>query len=103
MASKSHDQLPAGFRIERDSMGEVRVPAEVLYGAQTQRAVENFSVGPHRFSKPLIQALGLVKSCAARANADLGVLPRELATTIEQAADSIARGEHYEQFVVDVF
>ena len=70
MASK-----PPDFRIERDSMGEIRVPADVLYGAQTQRAVENFAVGPYRFQQPLIQALGLVKACAARANADLGVLP----------------------------
>ena len=98
MASK-----PEGFRIERDSMGEVRVPADALYGAQTQRAVENFAIGPHRFQRPLIQALGLVKACAARVNADLGVLPPEMAAAIEKAADAIARGAHYEQFVVDVF
>src|SRR5579872_3028408 len=98
MASK-----PPEFRIERDSMGEVQVPADALYGAQTQRAVENFAIGSHRFQPSLIQALGLVKACAARANADLGVLPQERATAIERAADPIARGAHYEQFVVDVF
>jgi len=98
MASKTPD-----FRIEHDSMGEVRVPADALYGAQTQRAVENFAIGPHRFQTELIRALALVKSCAARANADLGVLPRELATAIEQVADAIAEGVHREQFVVDVF
>jgi fumarate hydratase, class II len=96
-------QPPPEFRIERDSMGEVRVPANVLYGAQTQRAVENFAIGRHRFQQSLIQALGLVKSCAARVNADLGLLPRELAVAIEQASDAIAEGAHYEQFVVDVF
>ena len=84
-------------------MGEVRVPANVLYGAQTQRAVENFAIGAHRFQRPLIQALGLVKSCAARVNADLGLLPPELAAGIEQASDAIAQGAHYEQFVVDIF
>jgi fumarate hydratase, class II len=94
---------PELFRSEHDSMGEVRVPADALYGAQTQRAVENFAVGPHRFQSPLIKALGLVKSCAARANADLGVLPRQLASAIELAADAIAAGMHHEQFVVNVF
>jgi fumarate hydratase, class II len=103
MESASQEQLPTAFRIEKDSMGEVRVPAEALYGAQTQRAVENFALGPYRFQRPLIQALGLVKSCAARVNAELGLLSRELASAIERAADSIAQGEHYQQFVVDVF
>ena len=90
------------FRSEHDSMGEVRVPADAFYGAQTQRAVENFAVGPHRFQGPLVKALGLVKACAARANGDLGVLPRELATAIERAADGIAGDKHYQQFVVNV-
>ena len=84
-------------------MGEVRVPPDALYGAQTQRAVENFPVGPHRFQRPLIKALGLVKACATRSNAGLGVLPPETAAAIERAADAIAGGEHYEQFVVNVF
>ena len=91
------------FRSEHDSMGEVRVPADALYGAQTQRAVENFALGPHRFQPPLIKALGLVKACAVRVNADLGVLPQKLATAIEQAADDIAGGAHADQFVVNVF
>ena len=94
---------PADFRIERDSMGEVRVPADALYGAQTQRAAENFAVGPQRFQRPLIQALGLVKSCAARVNAELGLLTPESASAIERAADAIAAGAHYDQFVVNVF
>jgi fumarate hydratase, class II len=91
------------FRVERDSMGEVRVPADAIYGAQTQRAVENFPVGPYRLQRPLIKALGLVKACAARANADLRVLPLEIASAIERAAGAIAEGAHYEQFVVNVF
>jgi fumarate hydratase class II len=91
------------YRTEHDSMGEVRVPAEALYGAQTQRAVENFAVGPHRFQRPLIQALGLVKACAARTNGDLDILSRDLAGAIEQAADTIAQGAYYDEFVVNVF
>lgn len=91
------------FRIERDSMGEVRVPKEALYGAQTQRAVENFAIGDYRFQSELTSALALVKACAARANGELGVLPSTLASAIEEAADTIAAGQHQEQFVVDVF
>jgi fumarate hydratase class II len=91
------------FRIERDSMGEVRVPEDALYGAQTQRAVENFAVGTQRFQRPFIQALGLVKARAARVNAELGLLPPELAIAIEKASDAIAEGSYYEQFVVNVF
>jgi fumarate hydratase, class II len=91
------------FRTERDSMGEVLVPTAALYGAQTQRAVENFAVGPHRSQRALIKALGLVKACAARANADLGALPPEIAAAVERAADAIAEGAHYEHFVVNVF
>ncbi len=79
------------------------MPADALYGAQTQRAAENFAVGPQRFQRPLIQALGLVKSCAARVNAELGLLTPESASAIERAADAIAAGAHYDQFVVNVF
>ncbi len=84
-------------------MGEVRVPEDVLYGAQTQRAVENFAIGAQRFPPALIQALALVKSCAARVNGELGLLSPEMAADIEKAADAIVQGAHYEQFVVDVF
>jgi fumarate hydratase, class II len=94
---------PPEFRIENDSMGEVRVPADALYGAQTQRAVENFAIGRYRFQAELIKALALVKSCAAKANTELGVLPQDLAAAIEEAADAIAGGAHLEHFVVDVF
>lgn len=91
------------FRIERDTLGEVRVPARALYGAQTQRAVENFPISQRRFSRAFIRALGLVKAVAARVNGKLGVLPSDLAAAIESAAEEVARGEHDDQFVVDIF
>ena len=93
----------AGFRIERDSMGEVRVPEGALYGAQTQRAVENFPARQHRFAASFLRALGLIKGCAARANGELGALTPELAEKIAAAADEIAAGRYEEQFVVSVF
>jgi len=74
------------YRIEHDTMGEVRVPADALYGAQTQRAVENFPISRLRFSRAFIRALGLIKSAAARVNGELGELPAELAAAIERAA-----------------
>ena len=90
-------------RIEKDSMGEVQVPTGALYGAQTQRAIDNFAIGdmamPHRF----IRSLGLIKAAAARANAELGALDPALAEAIAAAALRIAAGEHSDQFPVDVF
>ncbi len=93
----------ASFRIEHDTMGEVRIPAGTLYGAQTQRAVENFPISRLRFPRAFIRALGLIKAAAARVNGQLGVLPRDLAAAIETAAEEVARGDHDAQFVVDVF
>jgi fumarate hydratase class II len=90
-------------RIERDTMGEVLVPADGLYGAQTQRAVENFPISRLHFTRPFIRALGLIKAAAARVNGELGGLPRDLAATIEAAAQQVAQGEYDAQFVVDVF
>jgi len=84
-------------------MGEVRVPADALYGAQTQRAVENFPISRLRFPRAFIRALGLIKSAAARVNGRLGELPAELADAIEKAADDVAAGKHDDQFVVDIF
>jgi fumarate hydratase class II len=84
-------------------MGEVRVPAEALYGAETQRAVENFPISRLRFTRPFIRALGIVKAAAAKANGELGALPRNLAAAIETAAQQVAAGEHDTQFVVDIF
>ena len=90
-------------RIERDSMGEVRVPADALYGAQTQRAVMNFAISTRRLPETAIRALGLIKATAAHVNADLGVLDKEQAAAITQAAQEVADGRHNHQFPVDVF
>ena len=92
-----------GSRVERDSLGEVLVPADALWGAQTQRATDNFPVSGQRVDGTLVRALALVKAAAARTNADLGVLPPEVADAIEAAARSVAAGEHADQFPVDVF
>ena len=91
------------FRIEIDTMGEVQVPADAYYGAQTQRAVDNFPVSGIRFPRVFIRALGLVKEYAAQVNADLGLLDPQLARPIMAAADEVAVGKMDEQFVVDIF
>src|SRR5215210_512787 len=91
------------FRIERDTMGEVRVPAGALYLAQTQRAVENFPISGMPIDRALIAALGLIKGAAAQANAQLGVLDAERAAAIEKAAATVAAGEHDREFPIDVF
>ena len=91
------------FRIERDSMGELQVPTEALYGAQTQRAVENFPISGLTLPTAFIQALGLIKSAAARVNHDLGLLDTETATAIREAAGQVAEGRYTDQFPVDVF
>jgi fumarate hydratase class II len=91
------------FRIERDSMGEVRVPADTLYGPQTQRAVENFPISRLHLPRSLIRAIGLIKAEAARVNGELGELPAEAAAAIERAANQVAEGAYDAEFVVDVF
>jgi fumarate hydratase, class II len=91
------------FRIERDTMGEVVLPASALYGAQTQRAVENFPISGDPLPPELIHALGLVKLAAARVNRELGLLDADVADAIEQAARAVADGELDEQFPIDVF
>ncbi|MGW3407305.1 class II fumarate hydratase, partial [Streptomyces zhihengii] len=91
------------FRIEHDSMGEVRVPAHAKWRAQTQRAVENFPVSSQRLERSHIQALALVKAAAARVNARLGVLDADLAEAVASAADEVAGGRWDEHFPVDVF
>ena len=90
-------------RIEQDSMGEIRVPINALYGAQTQRAINNFDISGLPMPPAFIRALGLIKSAAAKVNADLGLLDTETATAISSVADEIAAGHHYEQFPIDVF
>jgi fumarate hydratase class II len=91
------------IRIEKDSMGDVKVPAQAYYGAQTQRAVENFPISGQPLPDRLIHALGLVKVAAAIANRDLGKLKPEIAEPIIQAAREVAAGKHDAQFPIDVY
>jgi fumarate hydratase class II len=93
----------ADFRIERDSMGELKVPAAALWGAQTQRAVDNFPISGLTMPRPFIRALGLIKSAAAQANADLGHLSKAKAKAIRKQAERVAAGEFDAQFPIDVF
>jgi fumarate hydratase, class II len=91
------------FRIEHDSMGEVKVPSDVYYGAQTQRAIENFPISGIGFPASFIRALGQVKLAAAAANEELGLLDRRIAKAIHQAAQEVVDGKLEGQFVVDIF
>ena len=91
------------YRVERDSMGELKVPADALYGAQTQRAVDNFPISGLTMPREFIRALGLIKSAAAQANADLGHLKKAGAKAIRKAAERVAAGEYDRQFPIDVF
>ncbi len=84
-------------------MGEMRVPEDALYGAQTQRAVENFPISGLRFPRAFIRALGLIKAAAAKVNGAAGQLPPEVAAAIERAAEEVAEGRYDDQFVVDIF
>lgn len=90
-------------RIEKDSMGEMSLPADALHGASTQRAVLNFPVSGYRFTRPFIRALGLIKWAAAHANRDLGLLDDERAALIVQAAEEVAEGKLDEHFPLDIF
>jgi len=91
------------YRIEHDTMGEVRVPADALWRAQTQRAVENFPISGRGLERPQIRALGLLKAACATVNRDLGLLEASKATAIVAAANEIAEGRHDDQFPIDVF
>lgn len=91
------------YRIETDSMGDVKVPKDAYYGAQTQRAVDNFPVSGIKFSRGFIEALGLVKKNAAKVNADLGELDEGVAEAIQKAATEVAEGEFDEDFPIDIF
>ena len=90
-------------RIERDSMGEMAVPAEALYGASTQRAVLNFPISGQRFPRRFIRALALIKEAAADTNAELGLLDADLAEAIGTAAAEVAEGAHDDQFPIDIY
>ena len=100
----SDDSRPEGdFRIEHDSMGDVPVPRDALWRAQTQRAVENFPISGLPIDRALIGALASVKGAAASVNAELGVLDADVATAIHDAAAEVARGDHDAHFPIDVF
>ena len=90
-------------RIEKDSMGEMKVPADSYYGAQTQRAVENFRISGIRFSRRFIQALGMIKRAAAKVNAELKLLDPERKRAIVKAASEVVEGKLDDQFVLDIF
>jgi fumarate hydratase class II len=91
------------FRIEKDSLGEMKVPADALYGPQTQRAVENFPISGQRFGRRFIQALGVIKKAAADTNRELGHLDAKIADVVVRAADEVARGDWDAQFVLDIY
>ena len=91
------------YRIEKDSMGDVKVPKDAYYGAQTQRAVDNFPVSGIRFSRGFIEALGLVKKNAAKVNAELGELDKGISEAIQQAAQEVSEGKFDDDFPIDIF
>jgi fumarate hydratase class II len=91
------------YRVEKDSMGEVQVPADAYYGASTQRAVDNFPISQHRFGRGFISALGLIKGCAAEIASAQGHLDRDKAAAIRRAADEVMDGGLDGQFVLDIF
>ncbi len=91
------------FRVEHDSMGEIKVPADALWGAQTQRAVDNFAISGRPMPRAFIRALGLIKGSAATVNQALGVLDQKRGQAIEAAAQEVAEGKHDRHFPLDVF
>lgn len=92
-----------GYRIEKDSLGEMQVPEDALYGAQTQRAVENFPISGQRFGRRFIEALGIIKKSAARTNAERGAVDQAVADAIITAASEVIDGKWDDQFVLDVY
>ncbi len=101
--SKESDVAESGHRVEHDSLGEVRVPSTALWGAQTQRAIENFPLSGRPMPRAFIRALALIKAAAAQANHALGGLPSDLAEAISEAALAVAAGDWDDQFPIDVF
>src|SRR4051794_23670368 len=96
-------KIPQEFRTERDSMGEMKVPADAYYGAQTARAVENFPISDLRFNRRFIAALGLIKSAAAEVNHKLGLIDDKKKSLIQGSAQEVIAGKLDNQFVVDIF
>jgi len=91
------------MRIEKDSLGELEVPTDALWGAQTQRAIDNFPISGLTLPRPFIRALGLIKAASAKVNADLKLLPLEIAKAIIDAAEDVASGQYDAHFPLDVF
>src|SRR5262245_39235135 len=91
------------FRTEADSMGQMEVPADAYYGAQTARAVENFPIKGPRFPRHFIRALGLIKKHAAATNTALGLLPEKISEAIQRAAQEVAEGKLDGHFPLDIF
>ena len=91
------------YRVEKDSLGEIHVPADALYAAQTQRAVDNFPISDLRFPRTFIRALGMIKGAAAAVNLDLGLMTAEMAAAIQAAAQEVQDGQHDAQFPLDIF
>jgi fumarate hydratase class II len=97
------DEDAEGYRIEHDSMGDVRVPQSARWGAQTQRAVENFPISGQPVEPSLIVALAMIKGAAATVNAEMGTIGDDVARALVEAADEVADGRHFDQFPIDVF
>lgn len=95
--------MTQSFRVEKDSMGTLEVPADAMYGAQTQRAINNFPISHTPMPKKFIQALGYVKFACSESNLELNLLSQEKATAIQAAAKELIDGKHYEHFPIDVF
>src|SRR5690242_17572486 len=93
----------AGTRTERDSMGEMQVPVDALYGASTQRAVLNFPISDLRYPRRFIKALGQIKLAAAETNAELGLIDKSIADAVVAAAREVVDGKYDAHFVVDIF
>src|SRR6476620_4639247 len=100
--TEEREMRDTGFRTEKDSLGEMQVPADALYAAQTQRAVENFPISGIRFPRRFLRALGLVKAVAAAVNQDLGLLDERRARAIQQAAREVVEGRWDDQFPIDI-
>jgi fumarate hydratase class II len=92
-----------GYRIEKDSLGEMKVPASALWGAQTQRAVENFPISDLRFPREFVAALGMIKKAAAETNVELGLLDAGVAKEVIAAAQEVVDGKLHDNFVIDIF
>src|SRR6188474_2590370 len=102
-AARTPKSQNSGSRVEADSMGEMKVPADAYYGAQTARAIENFPISDLRFPRSFIRALGLIKKHAAVINSELGLVPSRLAKAIQKAAQEVVDGKLDREFVVDIF